>query len=303
MQRALALPQPHEASRDRRRASAGPPPAMRWSMTPIARASRSARRRACCRCRADQLEQRRLRPRRCAQIAATIASAIARLRRGQRRRLVAAHQRDQRRQPVVEVVEALDVVDDPFVGLERAGDQRLGARLVDLDQPPVAQRPLRRHHVPGRIVERGEREREGRIRPAAVACARAHSAPKPVSSSIAAHSSSSCRSNSLRPSRWPARPAPAEARSRLAAASVAGGPSSSASMASDRRRVPAVSAVRGASSRREHASAERSPPAGASGWTRRRQPLRPAARPAAMDGAAKSAPSRAQRRERRSRDS
>ena len=65
---------------------------------------------------------------------------------------------DQMRQAVVELVKALHVVHDPLVGPQRAGHERLRGTLVHLDQPPVAQRPLRRQGVPGRLRQDAERK-------------------------------------------------------------------------------------------------------------------------------------------------
>ena len=42
------------------------------------------------------------------------------------------------REPVVEVCQSLHVVDDALVRAQRASGQRLGAALIDLDEPPVA---------------------------------------------------------------------------------------------------------------------------------------------------------------------
>ena len=67
----------------------------------------------------------------------------------------------QRLDPVVEVVQPLDVADDPLVGAQRARGQRLAGRLGDLDQPPVPQRPARRQGLPARVGEQLQGEREG----------------------------------------------------------------------------------------------------------------------------------------------
>jgi len=69
----------------------------------------------------------------------------------------------ERRQAVVQVVETFQIVDDPLVGGERARGQRLGGGLVDVEQPPAAQRSLGREHVPGRVLEQSEGEGEGRV--------------------------------------------------------------------------------------------------------------------------------------------
>jgi hypothetical protein len=74
------------------------------------------------------------------------------------------HGREQRGQAVVEVVEALEEVDHALVGAQRAGGERLGTGLVDLQQPPGAQGPLRGKRVPGGLVEQGQRQPEGRVR-------------------------------------------------------------------------------------------------------------------------------------------
>ena len=71
--------------------------------------------------------------------------------------------RQERQQPIVEVVQPLAVADDPLVGAQRAGRQRLPARLRDLDQTPVAQRPLGRQRVPRGAAEQRERQRERRV--------------------------------------------------------------------------------------------------------------------------------------------
>jgi hypothetical protein len=58
------------------------------------------------------------------------------------------------------MIEALDRVGDPLVGAERTAGDGLDVALLDLNEPPVAQRLLRRERVPGRIVK--ERQREGK---------------------------------------------------------------------------------------------------------------------------------------------
>ena len=63
----------------------------------------------------------------------------------------------------IEVVDFEQVVHDALVDREPPGDER-GARL-DVEQPPVAQRPARRQRAPVRLVEVARRERK--------ACARA----------------------------------------------------------------------------------------------------------------------------------
>ncbi len=79
--------------------------------------------------------------------------------------------REQRFEPVIEVVQALDVVDDAFIGLQRTGQQRQTSRAGDVDQSPVPQRPPRREHVPGRVGQDGQCEREGRVRVTQGLCA------------------------------------------------------------------------------------------------------------------------------------
>ena len=48
------------------------------------------------------------------------------------------------------------------------GDQRLPAHRRDLNQPPVAQGPLRRQRLPGRVGEEGQGQGEGGIGPGRV---------------------------------------------------------------------------------------------------------------------------------------
>src|SRR5581483_1138758 len=72
--------------------------------------------------------------------------------------------RKQRRQTIVKIVEAFDVVQNAFVNAQSAGGQRLCSRLVDLDQSPETQRTLRRQCVPGWLVENRQSKSESRIR-------------------------------------------------------------------------------------------------------------------------------------------
>src|SRR5581483_7746930 len=76
-------------------------------------------------------------------------------------------------------------------GAQRARGQRLRARLIDFDQPPVAQRAFGRERIPFRLVEQCHGESEGRVR--------AQRAAARVSSSIAAQSSRISRSKRDRP--------------------------------------------------------------------------------------------------------
>ena len=72
--------------------------------------------------------------------------------------------REQRRQPIVEVVQPLEITDDTFVGSECAGGERERAGLIDVDEAPAAQRSRRRQRLPDGLVEEREGEGERRIR-------------------------------------------------------------------------------------------------------------------------------------------
>jgi hypothetical protein len=61
---------------------------------------------------------------------------------------------------VVEIVEALDEIDDAFVRLQCAAGKRLRAGLIDLDQTPVTQWAFLGHRVPCRVVKQSEGEAE-----------------------------------------------------------------------------------------------------------------------------------------------
>ena len=94
--------------------------------------------------------------------------------------------RHERREAIVEIVEALEVVDDPLVRAKDAGGEWLTAGLVDLDQAPVAQRPLRRERFPCGVLQRGERERKRRIRLRRIT-ARAHNTQAGIELHTRAH--------------------------------------------------------------------------------------------------------------------
>ena len=84
--------------------------------------------------------------------------------RRQAQRKPRGHRPDQRGEPLVHHVQPLQEADDALVDPHPGGGERLGAGLVEFDQPPVPQRPLRGHHVPGGPGKRGERERQRRVR-------------------------------------------------------------------------------------------------------------------------------------------
>ena len=111
---------------------------------------------------------------------------------------------DQVIETVVKLVEALDEVHDPLVGPQRAGHQRLRGTLVHLDQPPVAQWPLRGQGVPGRLGQDAERQgKRGLASPRLIAGGGAQRAAIAGSNSIAAQSSRVRRSKRDRPRRSP----------------------------------------------------------------------------------------------------
>src|SRR5205085_1968396 len=64
--------------------------------------------------------------------------------------------RDEGGNAVVEVVEAFEVIDNALIGSERAGRERLRARLIDLEQTPVAERALGRERFPRGLIEQRE---------------------------------------------------------------------------------------------------------------------------------------------------
>ena len=98
------------------------------------------------------------------------ALGLLRLRRGQCHRARARGDgHEEGRQPVVELVEALHVIDDALVGPDRAHHEGRAHRLRDLDDACVSQRPVGGEGFPCRVVEERQRERERREGTAGIA--------------------------------------------------------------------------------------------------------------------------------------